>query len=722
MNIEAVSTSPPLGFVDKGLVSLRRSSSMWIGGLLFLLVFAIFSPSLRYELVAIDDIHYISHNQLVLGGLSWPAIREAFANVDNQMYAPLLWISYMADVSFGGASPAHPWGFHFTNVLLHCLNSLLLYLLLLAWCKKPWRAFFFAALWALHPLRVESVAWVTERKDVLSGFFGLLCLGCYVRAHRNTGHLGVRPYLASLVLFTMGLLVKPSLTPMPFVLLLLDYWPLRRYGSNAPPLLRAVPRLLLEKIPFFLASFAASVAAVKAHQATHSLTELPLVERLLDMPIHYGFYLFKIFRPRNLCPLYAPVAFTWFDFCLACALLAILSIWLWRLRHRHPHGWVGWLWFLGLLLPVSGLVRFGAQVVADRFTYLPAIGLSIAGLSLFPTSSVRFLPPNARAPLRALLAMGLLLGLTARTWHALPIWENSQRLIGHLSVFAPQHPLVLTDRAVQFMEREGNFTDAQSALESALLLSPHDRGTMTRIALCINERETPAAAMEFLLNHRSDLFRDGEWEFQMATFAFLGARYDDALNFVEEARRRMPQSDTGQNNLLLLGMAAAFEKGDSAKAMAYARQNPHFRNRTKIQLADLLPLHSYHWGIFLRRDSLAYFRRLVQTYPARGDLLNNVAWILATAEWSPAPPQEALAIAERAQALAPVPHPVLLDTLAVAQANAGDFEAAVHIAEQALALVPDLPQQALFRQQLQARIDLYRNRQPYREEAAARLF
>ena len=259
-------------------------------------------------------------------------------------------------------------------------------------------------------------------------------------------------------------------------------------------------------------------------------------------------------------------------------------------------------------------------------------------------------------------------------------------------------------------------------MEAALLLSPHDLNTITRIALCINEQETPAAAMEFLLNHRSDLFREGEWELQMATFAFLGARYDEALDYVEEARRRMPQNDSGQNNLLLLGMASAFEQGDTAKAMAYARQNPHFHNRTEIQLEDLLPLHSYHWGIFLRRDSLAYFRRLVQAYPARSDLLNNVAWILATAEWSPALPQEVLAIAERAQALAPAPHPVLLDTLAVAQANAGNFEAAGRSTEQALALVPDHPQQARFRQQLQARIDLYRNRQPYREEAAARLF
>lgn len=689
--------------------------------LLFLLVFALYSPSLRYELVAIDDIHYIRHNQLVLSGLSWANIRAAFTDFHLQMYAPLLWISYMLDTSCLGASPEQPWGFHFTNVLLHSLNSLILFFLLLAWCKKPWRAFFFAALWALHPLRVESVAWVTERKDVLSGLFCLLSLACYLRANREGTVRASGPFSLSLLFFVLGLLVKPSLTPIPLVLLLLDYWPLRRYGRNGANLARTVLRLLVEKIPFFIASLAASVAAIRAHQVTHSLIEVPLAKRILEVPIHYGFYLFKIIRPRNLCPLYAPVAFSWSDFWLACGLLVLPSLWLWSLRRRHPHAWVGWLWFLILLLPVSGLIRFGAQVVADRFTYLPAIGLSIAGLSLFP-SSARFLPRKVRAPLRALLAVGLLIGLGAQTGHALPIWENSQRLIAHLSAFAPHHPLILTDRAVQSVTRDGNFDDAQSALEAVLLLSPHDLGTITRIALCINEQQTPAAAMDFLRQHHSDLFGDGEWELQMATFAFLGAHYDEALDYVEEARRRMPQNDTGQNNLLLLGMAAAFEKGDAATAMAYAHQCPRYQTIAGVQLADLLPLHSYHWGIFLRRDSLAYFRRLVQTYPARGDLLNNVAWLLATAEWSPASPQEVLAIAKRAHDLAQAPHPVVLDTLAAAQANCGDYDAASQTAQQALALIPDTPQQAEFRQRIQARIALYQHQQPYREEAAPRLF
>jgi tetratricopeptide (TPR) repeat protein len=721
MDIKSSPAPTPFSPMDASPKIPSAFRSLWIGLLLFFIVFSLYWPSLHYGLVALDDIHYISHNQLVLSGLSWPAIRLAFADFHLQMYAPVLWISYMADVSIWGATPANPWGFHFTNVLLHALNSALLFLLLLAWRKKPWRAFFFAALWALHPLRIESVAWITERKDVLSGFFFLLCIGCYVLANTNRSRTQTGLYLASLVLFASGLWVKPSLTPIPIVLLLLDYWPLRRHEFNVQTLRRAGPRLLFEKIPFFLAAVAASAAAVKAHQASHSLSELPLADRLLDMPIHYGFYLFKVFRPRNLCPLYSPVAFSWPDFWLACAMLLLPTLWLWSLRRRHPHALVGWLWFLGLLLPVSGLIRFGAQVAADRFTYLPAIGLSIAGLSVFP-SAIRRSWRKWLFPIRAILATGLLILLSARSLQTLPIWENSDALIARLSAYAPQHPLVLIDRAVQDVVRTGDFESAQTALETALLLSPHDMGTITRIALCINERQSPDAAMDFLLQHPPDAPTNGEWELQMATFAFLAAHYDKALGYVEQARNRMPQNDTGQNNLLLLGMAAAYEKGDIPKSLAYARQCPLYRNRTEIQLEDLLPLHSFHWGIYLRREALTYFRRLVQAYPARGDLLNNVAWFLATAEWSPAPPQEAIEIAQRALSLAPNPQPILLDTLAVAYANASDFETAIETTQQALALTPENPQNVVFRQKMRSRIALYQHQKPYREEASARLF
>ena len=173
---------------------------------------------------------------------------------------------------------------------------------------------------------------------------------------------------------------------------------------------------------------------------------------------------------------------------------------------------------------------------------------------------------------------------------------------------------------------------------------------------------------------------------------------------------------------LLLGMAAAFEQGDAAAALAFARELPPYRSHAEIELLDLFPLHSYLWDLGLRRDALAYFRRLVQAHPGRGDLLNNVAWLLSTSEWSPAPPQEAVELAQRAQALAPAPHPVLLDTWAVAHANAGDFEKAIQATRQALELTPETPPNAAFRRNLQARIKRYRLSQPYREEAATRLW
>ena len=203
--------------------------------LLFSFVFALFSPSLGYKLVGLDDITYVSNNTVVHEGLSASAIRRAFAfdNPTATMYMPLLWISYMADIEWLGATPDHPRGFHFTNILLHALNAALLFYLLFVFCGNPWRAFFFAALWAVHPLRVESVAWVTERKDVLSGFFGLLCIGAYLWAGRGKSpsadrspspfRLSILFRLLSLLFFALGLLVKPSLAPIPFILLLLNF-------------------------------------------------------------------------------------------------------------------------------------------------------------------------------------------------------------------------------------------------------------------------------------------------------------------------------------------------------------------------------------------------------------------------------------------------------------------------------------------------------------------
>ncbi|MDD2239901.1 MAG: hypothetical protein PHO14_00265 [Kiritimatiellae bacterium] len=670
-----------------------------------------------------DDVTYITENMLVLTGLSPQSIRAAFSpsTATAPMYMPLLWISYMADVTLLNASPTHPWGFHFTNVLLHALTASLLFVLFAAWCKKPWRAFFWAAVWAVHPLRVESVAWVTERKDVLSGLFCLLSVGCYVWANRKKLGTGLGPYLLAFMFYGCGLLVKPSVVPLFVVLLLLDIWPLRRLEFTGTAR-RQFPRLLIEKAPFFAAAAAIALATVRHHHAVGALSSSPLWERCLQVPIHYGFYLGKFLAPLHLGPLYPLIAFSWPRLFVALVVLLGFSLLAWKLRIQHPNIGVGWLWFLFFLAPIIGFFGpVGVHSVADRFTYLPAMGLSMAFLFLWPvpTGGSRKTLLMARV-----LAAGLIIALLGLlTLRLLPIWQNGDRLFARISYIAPHHPAIQNVQILHQLKQDGNFPKAQSALEHALATEPQSIALISSIALCLHEQQGTEAALDFLIQHRPTASTAlGEWEFQMAMYSFLGAQYSQVLAHVEEARHLFPPHDAGQNNLHLLGMAAAFELGDPANALAYARSLPPYRTHTEIALADLFPLHAFHWDLGLRRDALAYFRRLIQSYPDRGDLLNNTAWILATADWSPAPPGEVVALAQRAVALAPAPHPVLLDTLAVALANAGDFDAALHTAQQALALVPETGPNTAFRRSLLSRITLYQHQHPYREETTTRLW
>lgn len=700
-----------------------RLLTPFLGVLLFASTLALFSPSLSYELVPVDDVTYVTENMLVLTGLSPQSIRAAFSpgNATAPMYMPLLWISYMADVSLLNASPTHPWGFHFTNVLLHALTASLLFALFAVWCKKPWRAFFWAAVWAFHPLRVESVAWVTERKDVLSGLFCLLSVGCYVWANRKKSVTAIAPYLLAFMFYVCGLLVKPSIVPLFVVLLLLDVWPLRRLEFTWASQLK-LPRLLIEKTPFFAAAAAIALVTVRDHHAVGALAASPLWERCLQVPIHYGFYLGKLFAPLHLGPLYPLIAFSWPRFLVALVVLLFFSLWAWKLRFHRPSMGVGWVWFLLFLAPIIGVFGpVGVHSVADRFSYLPAMGLSMALLCLWPApaGTLRKTTLMARV-LAAVLILALLCLLTLRL---LPIWQNGDRLFARISHIAPHHPAIQNAQILRQLKRDGDFSKAQSALEQALTANPLDIAVVGSIALCLHEQQDAETALDFLAQHRPTAATAmGEWEFQMAMYSFLGAQYNEALAHVEQARHLLPPNDASQNNLLLLGMAAAFEKGDRANALAYARSLPPYRNHTKIALPDLFPLHAFHWDLGLRRDALAYFQSLVQTHPGRGDLLNNVAWILATAEWSPAPPAEAIEIAQRALALAPAPHPVLLDTLAVALANAGDFDTALHTAQQALTLVSDTAPHAAFRRNLLSRIVLYQHQKPYREEDTTRLW
>lgn len=710
------------------MTALRPHHRCLLGLLLFGMVLALFSPSLRYGLVDFDDHIYVASTPLVMEGFSLPHVRSAFISFQQGTYAPLLWISYGTDAALWDASPANPRGFHFTNVLLHALNSVLLFLLLFACGKKPWRAFFFAALWAFHPLRVESVAWIAERKDVLSGFFGLLCLWTYVRAWpQKTGTSasarGVFLRTGIPLLFcALGLLVKPSLVPIPGALLLLDFWPLRRLDPTFRSVRARAPRLLAEKIPFFLLAALASFGASAAHQAMSGLPDVPLPVRLSAIPIHYVFYLAKTVFPRHLSPLYPDLDTHLLAVVLSSLLLLALTAWVWRARQPRPERLAGWLLFLGFLAPAIGIVRFGAQSIADRFTYFPAIGLSIALLYLWPSSNPRRTGVHF---FRLCISLAVLGGLATATVRLLPAWRSPSSFHAHILAIFPNNPLALEMRSSYLIRTAGNFTQADEGYDRILQAGAYNHHVLVGKAQCLSMLQGPAAAKAFLLQAPAsdNPYAQNALLWDIARYSLMLRQYDDAIRVAQHALQLPSEIQAAPAYLHLLVMAAAFEKEDLSLALAHARRFPAYADKSSLELADLLPYYLHQWSVFHRADAYAYFQRLIQTHPDQTGLLNNIAWGLATADWSPASSAEVLSLAQQVCATLPMPTPGALDTLASAQANAGDHSAAIQTVQEALDLLPDGSDSrtSAFRERLLARQNLYRQNQPYREKAFSRL-
>ena len=395
-------------------------SALFAAGLLALLTLGIYWPLSRSELLSYDDVEYVTWNLDIQGGLTLPALRWAFSTGYAGNWHPLTWVSYMLDYQFFGGSPGQ---MHLTNLILHIANIVLVLLLFRQMTGTFWRSAFVAALFALHPLHVESVAWVCERKDVLSTFFGLLSLGAYVRYVQSKVqspkskvqgpksevggpwsffHLPSSIfYLLSLALFACSLMSKPMLVTLPCVLLLLDYWPLRRIqfpsqrspsnpqsairnSQSSPPSLHHSPtpplHLLFEKLPFFVLTVADSIVtflAQKVGGAVASTDLLPIPARVANALMAYLHYLRTAFWPAGLSISYPATSHWpfWQPLCAAGLLLVLTGLVL-RQRQR-PYLFTGWFWFLGTLVPVIGLTQIGAQTVADRFMYFPLVGLAI---------------------------------------------------------------------------------------------------------------------------------------------------------------------------------------------------------------------------------------------------------------------------------------------------------------------------------------------------------
>ncbi len=401
-------------------------------------VLAAFWPALQCGFVNFDDNVYVTDNPFIQQGLTWSGVKWAFTATRAGYWLPLTWLSHMADCQFYQLRPA---GHHLTSLLLHSANSVLLFLFLKRVTGAFWRSALAAAFFALHPLRVESVVWVTERKDVLSTFFGLLALCGYARYAENfklrSSHAAAPApekssilnffYAAALLLFALSLMAKPMLVTLPFLLLLLDYWPLGRWRLAAP----FPSRVLLDKIPFFLLSLVFSAATFLAQSnagAVKSLSRFSFGQRLANVPVSYVRYLGKTFWPENLAGFYPPQHWRPWEIAGAAALLALATacvLWQWRPR---PFLAVGWLWFLGALVPVIGLVQAGDQAMADRFSYLPSVGLCI--LLAWGMHDLAGRWPFLRRGL--VLAAGLGVAACALlTFHQIPFWKDTATMFSH---------------------------------------------------------------------------------------------------------------------------------------------------------------------------------------------------------------------------------------------------------------------------------------------------
>ena len=431
----------------------------------------------QHDFVNFDDPEYVVQNRHVTSGLTFANVAWSLTAVHSANWHPLTWMSHMLDCSLHGLDPG---GHHVTNVLLHALATVLLFFALRTMTGAPGRSAFVAALFALHPRNAESVAWISERKDVLSAVFWTGAMWAHAAyAQRST----LPRYLAVALLLALGLLAKPMVVTLPAALLLLDLWPLRRVrlagiGDDATTDVRtpaplAVPAVVREYAPLFAIALAAAIVTFLAQRssgAVATLAALPLGFRLQNAVVTYAGYLWSLLWPTQLAVFYPyrtlPVA----EVSAALALLVALSVLAWRTRRTRPYLLVGWLWYLGTLVPVIGIVKAGDQAMADRFTYLPAIGIFLAATWAIADAASRD-PRTRRAlvPAAVLVAIACLLTTRRQVEH----WRDSVTLFRHALAVTSRNHLAELNLAAALVER-GDVAAGLEHARAAQALRPED--------------------------------------------------------------------------------------------------------------------------------------------------------------------------------------------------------------------------------------------------------
>ena len=659
-----------------------------VGAIIVALIWIVFGQTLWHDFVNYDDKTYVYGNSLVSAGLTVHGLEKAFVDTQTKNWHPLTLLSHMLDCQIFELKPG---GHHFTNVLLHTIAALLLFLFLLTVTERLWCAAFVSVVFAIHPLRVESVAWIAERKDVLSAVFFFLTLITYARYARAPSF---GRYVVMAVLFACGLMSKPMLVTTPVVLLFLDYWPLQRWPragrrgrgvvSTPQPLngSTSFSRLVLEKLPLFALSLASSIVTfIIQIRSTESIEQLPFIWRVENAVVTYVTYIWQIFWPVGLAVFYPHPddRLAFWQVALAGLFLIAMTWAVFAVRKRYPYLLVGWLWYLIMLLPVIGIIEVGLQGHADRYTYLPHVGLYMALTWFIADVSI---PIPARKQILGTLGAITVIALTACSWKQTTYWRNTETLWTHTLAATRDNDVALTNIGNYFIQ-QGRLDDALSYLQRAMDIRSGSQAGHYTLSLAIIHATMGEA------------------------LARIG-RFEEALGHLRQAVELRPDFPGAHYNL----GAVLFRKGDVDGAIA------EWQKTLAINPTDSGTQASFGNALVqkgLYHDAVAHYEAALRSDPGLVMALNNFSWLLSAGpDQSLRNGAKAVELAVRLNQVTKQQNPFCVRTLAAAYAEAGQFEKAVEASETASKLAEGQGEHSLAKK-IDEETSLYRQHRPLRD-------
>jgi tetratricopeptide (TPR) repeat protein len=702
--------------------------------LLALAVWVVFGRTPAYEFVNFDDDAYVYENTQVSQGLSLKGVEWAFTHSVKYNWHPLTMMSYMLDYQFYGLKAG---GYHLTNVLLHGAAAILLFLTLQQMTGALWRSAFVAALFAVHPLHVESVAWVAERKDVLSGLFFMLTLGAYVWYAREPRRWS--RYLAVIFLFALALMSKPTVIPLPFVLLLLDYWPLNRWRTtgNDSKSAHLPGKLFLEKIPLFALSAAGCLATLASQEKI--IAPLPLALRLNNAWVSVATYLWQLIYPLNLAAYYplTEQGLTIWEIVASLLVLVLISTLAYAWRRKQPWLLVGWLWYLIMLLPVIGLVQSGLRAHADRYTYLPQIGLylSIAWMATRLVAGWR----QGRL-LLGTLASAVIVSLIFCSRAQVPYWKNSEVLWEHTLAVTGDSDLAHNNLGLLLVQ-QGRLDEAIAQYQRALQANPGYIIAYNNLGLTLAQQgrwdEAIARYQQALkINPGFDMAH-----YNLGNVLLQQGRLDEAMAEYQQALRANPDNYLARYNL----GNALVRRGRLDEAISQYQQTlkispdyapAHINLGNALLQRGRLDEAIFHYEQALKispdddaennlglalllegklDEAVSHYQRALEMNPGNAGRCQRLAWRLAThPQTSLRRGDKAVKLAQQLNRLSGTKDPVILQTLAAAYAETKQFPEAISAGEQALQLASARNNTALV-SDLHRQITDYQAGQPFRD-------